>query len=163
MKCRPTCPGESLALVRGHWTALHFPVDLCWVRDVERVAERIASRPEEFHSLDSSRWMALLSELCPADFGAYTPWRFSVLSGEEVEDVAELGGVALVDFSVAALVAGHGGELLVLDIEELGEVATSGAKLVGGKPGVVAFNAVESGPDGRHIYPPAPASLKLGI
>ena len=30
-----------------------------WIRDVERVTERIARRPEEFRSHDSSRWMAL--------------------------------------------------------------------------------------------------------
>ena len=30
-----------------------------WIRDVERVTERIARRPEEFRSHDSSRWMPL--------------------------------------------------------------------------------------------------------
>ena len=32
---------------------------LDWIRDVERITERIARRPEEFRNHDSSRWMAL--------------------------------------------------------------------------------------------------------
>ena len=32
-----------------------------WIHDVERVTERIARRPEEFRSHDSSRWIALLT------------------------------------------------------------------------------------------------------
>ncbi|MCY4523092.1 MAG: DUF3320 domain-containing protein [Caldilineaceae bacterium] len=49
-----------------------------WVRDVERVAERIARRPDEFRSHDSSRWISLrtaqpslqLADLIRADMRA---------------------------------------------------------------------------------------------
>ena len=47
-----------------------------------------------------------------------------MLIGEEIEDVIQARGVCLVDFGVLALGARNGGELLVLDIKQLGKCAT---------------------------------------
>ena len=61
-------------------------------------------------------------------------------AGDEVEDVAQHGAVALIYLGVAALLAGDGGELLVLDVEEPG-VLPGGAELAGFELRVPALGA----------------------
>ena len=67
-------------------------------------------------------------------------WRRALAPEDEVEDVAQGGGVALVDFGVAALLARDCGELLVLDVEEPCMLA-GGPELASLKLGVPAFGA----------------------
>ena len=75
-------------------------------------------------------------------------------TGEKVEDVAQGGRAALVDLGVAALLARHGGELLVLHVKHLGEIAAGGAKLVRLKFGVLALGAHVGKSGGGHVFSP---------
>jgi hypothetical protein len=58
---------------------------------------------------------------------------------EEVEDVTEHRGFCSVDFGVAALRAGYGGEAFRLDVEDFGEEAAGGAEFIDFALGIFAF------------------------
>jgi hypothetical protein len=61
---------------------------------------------------------------------------------EEVEQVAQLRTVGSINFREFALLAGHGRESLVLDVEQLGEHPACGTKLIRLEVVVSALRAV---------------------
>ena len=58
---------------------------------------------------------------------------------QEIQDIHAAGRLLAVQFSVAALRTRNRDELLILNIEELGEVAASGLKLITFVAVIVAF------------------------
>ena len=64
------------------------------------------------------------------------------LLGEEIQHMAQRGGLRAVDFGKGAAVAGHGCEAFVLHIEDLREHPAGSAKLVGVEGCVAAFGAL---------------------
>ena len=58
---------------------------------------------------------------------------------EEIEDVSQLAAFHLEDLRVHALVTGHGGEPLVLNVQYLGQKTSGGPDLVHFIPAVAAL------------------------
>ena len=61
---------------------------------------------------------------------------------EKIQDVHAGGGLSAVQLGIAAAGAADGDEALVLNVEDLGEAAAGGLKLVGHIGGVAALGAL---------------------
>ena len=59
-----------------------------------------------------------------------SPYAFMTSADEEVEDVHAGAGLRAIQLGVSALAAGDGDELLVLHVEQFGEIAAGRLELV---------------------------------